>query len=127
MRRDADGFYYFVGRADDMFVCGGENIYPGEVETMLERHPGHPAGCVVAVPDEVKGAKPVAFVVPRRAPTASSARGGQAVGAGQRARPISTRATWSSCAELPLAGTGKIDRAAPDASGRWRSAREVHA
>ena len=31
MRRDADGFYYFVGRADDMFVCGGENIYPGEV------------------------------------------------------------------------------------------------
>ena len=40
MRRDADGFYYFVGRADDMFVCGGENIYPGEVETMLERHPG---------------------------------------------------------------------------------------
>ena len=28
-RRDADGFFYFVGRADDMFVCGGENIYPG--------------------------------------------------------------------------------------------------
>ena len=30
---------YFVGRVDDMFVCGGENIYPGEVEKMLERHP----------------------------------------------------------------------------------------
>ena len=39
MRRDAHGFYYFVGRADDMFVCGGENIYPGEVERLLERHP----------------------------------------------------------------------------------------
>jgi acyl-CoA synthetase (AMP-forming)/AMP-acid ligase II len=38
-RRDADGFYYFVGRADDMFVSGGENIYPGEIEAMLERHP----------------------------------------------------------------------------------------
>ena len=31
-RRDADGFYYFVGRTDDMFVCGGENVYPGDVE-----------------------------------------------------------------------------------------------
>jgi len=39
MRRDANGFYEFVGHADDMFVCSGENIYPGEVEQMLERHP----------------------------------------------------------------------------------------
>ena len=38
-RRDADGFHYFVGRTDDMFVSGGENIYPGDVERMLERHP----------------------------------------------------------------------------------------
>ena len=28
MRRDAQGFYYFVGRADDMFNCQGENVYP---------------------------------------------------------------------------------------------------
>ena len=95
MRRDADGFYYFVGRADDMFVCGGENIYPGEVETMLERHPGIQQACVVAVPDEIKGAKPVAFVVPRGRRRAER-RGRQAVGAGQRARPTSTRGTSSS-------------------------------
>src|SRR5208283_3319097 len=38
-RRDADGFHYFVGRTDDMFVSGGENIYPADVERMLERHP----------------------------------------------------------------------------------------
>ena len=34
-RRDADGFHYFVGRSDDMFVSGGENIFPGDVERML--------------------------------------------------------------------------------------------
>src|SRR5262249_23247682 len=64
MRRDADGFYYFVGRADDMFVGGGENIYPGEVERVLEGHPAIHQACVVGVPDAVRGAKPVAFVVP---------------------------------------------------------------
>ena len=35
MRRDANGFVFFVGRADDMFQCGGENVYPGEVEKLL--------------------------------------------------------------------------------------------
>ena len=38
-RRDEHGFHFFVGRTDDMFVSGGENIYPGEVEKMLETHP----------------------------------------------------------------------------------------
>src|SRR5262249_40999060 len=62
-RRDGNGFFYFVGRADDMFVCGGENIYPGEVEKMLERHPGIHQAAVLPVPDELKGHKPIAFVV----------------------------------------------------------------
>ena len=35
-RRDEDGFHYFIGRTDDMFVSGGENIYPADVERMLE-------------------------------------------------------------------------------------------
>ena len=49
-RRDDNGFFFFVGRADDMFVCGGENIYPGEVEKMLERHPGIHQAAVVPSP-----------------------------------------------------------------------------
>lgn len=64
VRRDADGWFYFVGRADDMFVCGGENVYPGEVEKLLERHPAVLQAAVIAVPDEIKGMVPVAFVVP---------------------------------------------------------------
>jgi long-chain acyl-CoA synthetase len=63
MRRDAEGFYYFTGRADDMFVCGGENVFPGEIEKMLERHPAVLQAAVVPVPDEIKGEIPIAFVV----------------------------------------------------------------
>ena len=62
-RRDRDGFFFFVGRADDMFVSGGENIYPGEVEKMLERHPDIHQAAVVPVDDELKYKKPIAFVV----------------------------------------------------------------
>lgn len=107
-RRDANDFYYFVGRADDMFVCGGENIYPGEVEKMLEKHPAVHQACVVPIPDELKAHKPVAFIV---------ARPGAAVGedeikqfalahapAYQHPRRI-----WF-LDELPLASTNKIDR-----------------
>lgn len=64
-RRDPDGFYHFIGRCDDMFVSGGENIYPIEVETVLESHSDVMQSCVVPVPDAVKGTKPVAFVVTR--------------------------------------------------------------
>lgn len=63
MRHDEQGFFYFVGRVDDMFVCGGENVYPGEVEKLLERCPGVAQASVVPVPDEIKGQIPVAFVV----------------------------------------------------------------
>ena len=54
-RRDEDGFHYFVGRTDDMFVSGGENIYPADVERMLERHPDIAQAAVVPVDDEIKG------------------------------------------------------------------------
>src|SRR5215831_6356054 len=39
MRRDADGYYYFVGRRDDMINVAGENVYPKEVEDILLQHP----------------------------------------------------------------------------------------
>ena len=64
-RRDENGFHYFVGRTDDMFVSGGENIYPADVERMLERHPDVAQAVVVPVDDDIKGQKPVAFVIPK--------------------------------------------------------------
>jgi long-chain acyl-CoA synthetase len=108
-RRDADGFFFFVGRVDDMFVCGGENIYPGEVEKMLERHPGIHQAAVLPVPDELKGQKPVAFVV--RA-AAHAALDEQAVKdfalANAPAYQHPRRVFFID--EMPLAGTNKIDK-----------------
>jgi len=110
MRRDADGFVFFVGRADDMFQCGGENVYPGEVEKLLGRHPDVAQVCVVPVPDEVKYQLPVAFVVPKPGATPSEdALRRYALDNGPAyAHP---RAVWF-VGELPLAGTNKIDRKA---------------
>lgn len=59
---DSQGFYYFLGRADDMFVCGGQNIYPRNIESILETHVAVIQAAVVGIADEIKGVKPYAFV-----------------------------------------------------------------
>ncbi len=59
---DADGFYYFLGRVDDMFSCGGENIYPKEVENVLLAHPAVRQACVVPLPHQLKGFVPGAAI-----------------------------------------------------------------
>jgi acyl-CoA synthetase (AMP-forming)/AMP-acid ligase II len=63
MRRDSDGYFYFVGRTDDMINVAGENVYPKEVEQVLLRHPAVRDVAVVPAPHPDKGAVPVAFVV----------------------------------------------------------------
>ncbi len=59
---DVAGLFYFKGRTDDMFQCGGESVYPIEVESLLLRHPDVIDVCVVAVPHPIKGEVPVAMV-----------------------------------------------------------------
>jgi acyl-CoA synthetase (AMP-forming)/AMP-acid ligase II len=109
-RRDADGFHYFVGRTDDMFVCGGENIYPGDVERMLERHPAVAQACVVPVDDDIKGQKPVAFVIAKagKAPGAEDIKQFALANAPAFQHP---RFVWF-LDKLPLSSTNKIDRTA---------------
>ncbi len=108
VRRDENGFVFFVGRADDMFQCGGENVYPGEVEKLLGQHPDVAQACVVAVPDEIKYQLPVAFVVPRpgSTPSEDALRRFTLDNGPAYAHP---RAVWF-IDEMPLAGTNKIDR-----------------
>ena len=109
-RRDGNGFYFFLGRTDDMFVSGGENIFPSEVERMLESHPDVIQACVVPVDDEIKGTKPVAFVVKRQDSdldeSALKTFALENAPAYQHPRSI-----WF-VDNLPLASTNKLDRSA---------------
>ena len=64
--RDADGFYRIRDRIKDMYISGGENVYPAEVESVLMAHPDVVEAAVVGVPDERWGEAGVAVVVTRR-------------------------------------------------------------
>jgi len=63
--RDADGWYWFVGRADDVIKSAGHLIGPFEVESALMDHPAVAEAGVIGIPDEIAGAVVVAFVVLR--------------------------------------------------------------
>ncbi len=125
MWRDEEGWYFFVGRVDDMFVCAGENIYPDSVEQMLERHPAVHQAVVVPVPDELKGQLPAAFVrvEPGEQLTEDDVKQYALANGPAYAHP-----RWVFFLdEIPLASTAKIDRnglvahAAEIAEGQPRS------
>lgn len=64
-RRDDEGFVWIVDRKKDMVISGGENVYPGEVEQVLFRHPGVADAAVIGLPDAKWGEAVVAVLVPR--------------------------------------------------------------
>ncbi len=63
LRRDEDGFYFVIGRKKEMYISGGENVYPAEVEQVLKRAPGVRDAAVIGVPDSKWGETGKAFVV----------------------------------------------------------------
>ncbi|RDI61284.1 acyl-CoA synthetase [Nocardia pseudobrasiliensis] len=60
---DSTGRLFIDGRDDDMIVSGGENVFPGEIEELLNAHPGIREAAVLGVPDDEFGARVEAFVV----------------------------------------------------------------
>jgi long-chain acyl-CoA synthetase len=62
-KKDRDGFYYHLGRKDDMIIVGGLNVYPAEVEQVLKEHPLIKEAGVVGITDEDRGATIKAAVV----------------------------------------------------------------
>ncbi len=111
MRRDRDGYYYFVGRKDDMINVAGENVYPKEVEDLLLRHPGLKDACVVPAPHATKGWVPVAYVVARDPAAAPSEEELKRFFL-ERGAPYAHPRRVVFLDRLPLGGTGKLDRAA---------------
>jgi acyl-CoA synthetase (AMP-forming)/AMP-acid ligase II len=107
-RIDENGFYFFLGRTDDMFNSGGENIYPKEVENLLIAHPAVQDVCVVPIEHAVKGHVPVAMVSQASGHTTDETElkqycltNGPAYAHPRRVLIVE---------ELPLSGPGKVDR-----------------
>jgi acyl-coenzyme A synthetase/AMP-(fatty) acid ligase len=61
--KDEDGYFWFVGRADDVIISAGYRIGPFEVESALVEHPAVAEAAVVASPDEIRGEVVKAFVI----------------------------------------------------------------
>lgn len=60
---DSDGYLYVVGRLQDLIITGGQNIYPAEVEEVIQSHPKVSMAVVVGVPDKVKGELAKAYII----------------------------------------------------------------
>ncbi len=70
---DADGFVHITGRAKEMMIVGGENVFPFEIESVLIECPGILEAAVIGVRDDVRGEVPVAFVIPAPGATPTEA------------------------------------------------------
>lgn len=110
-RRDADGYYWIMGRVDDVLNVSGHRLSTMEVESALVSHPAVVESAVVARPDEVTGEAIVAFVTPGPGTDADDALNAAlkkhvATEIGALARPAEIRFT----AALPKTRSGKIMR-----------------
>ena len=107
-RLDADGRLHISGRANDMIVTGGENVFPSSVEEVLGRHPGVEVAAVVGVDDPEFGQRVAAFVVlrPRRRVDADALRGWVAERLPSFMVPRDIRFVDA----LPMTTTGKVVR-----------------
>jgi acyl-CoA synthetase (AMP-forming)/AMP-acid ligase II len=104
---DADGLLRITDRLKDMFIVGGFNAYPAEIEQILSRHPSVAQVAVVGVPDERMGEVGAAFVVPRNGFQLSV----EEIVAFSRANMANykvPRHVHIVAAELPLNASGKV-------------------
>jgi benzoate-CoA ligase family protein len=111
--RDAEGFYYFRGRADDLIKVSGQWVYPLEVELCIAEHPGVRECCVLGLelPDRRMTLK--AFVVPMDAvPDAQAFTRDLQDYVKKTLLPYKYPRVVEILAELPKTGTDKIDRQA---------------
>jgi len=106
-RVDADGYLYIVDRLKQLIIRGGFNVYPGEVESVLQAHPAVTEAAVAGIPDERVGEEIVAFIV-----GATAAQFEDRIRDHVRANlaPYKTPRRYIFVADLPRTATGKIAR-----------------
>jgi len=107
--RDEEGFIYITGRASDMYISGGSNIYPREVEEKILSHPSIGEVAVLGVPDPVWGEVGIAVCVPREnaAPVTELELAGFLVTKVPRYKMPKRFFFWDA---LPKSGYGKIPK-----------------
>lgn len=110
-QKDADGYFWFVGREDDLITSAGYRIGPGEIEDCLMKHPAVAMVAVVGIPDVVRTEIIKAFIIPKTDITADRALKEdiqhfvrQRLAAHEYPRKIEF------VSELPMTATGKIIR-----------------
>jgi acetyl-CoA synthetase len=108
---DDDGYYWYQGRADDMFKAAGYRIGPSEIENCLVRHPAVANAAVVPSPDEVRGNVVKAFIVlaPGHAPSAAL-EADLARHVRQHLAPYEYPKEIEFIDALPMTTTGKVQR-----------------
>ncbi|WP_432515050.1 class I adenylate-forming enzyme family protein [Kineococcus sp. SYSU DK001] len=106
---DEDGYLYITGRSKELIIRGGFNVYPQEVENVLESHPGIATAAVVGRPDEHYGEEVVAFVVPQPGAGEFDADAVQEFCRSQLA-PYKYPRQFVVVTSLPQGPTGKIDK-----------------
>lgn len=104
--RDEAGRYFIVGRTKDMFISGGENVYPAEVERALYDHPAVAECAVVGIPDPTWGEVGLAAVVPK--PGAKTTEEELKSSVRERLARYKVPRRWVFPDELPKSGAGKI-------------------
>ncbi|MBF0184841.1 MAG: AMP-binding protein [Magnetococcales bacterium] len=106
VRVDEEGYFYVVGRKKEMYISGGENVYPGEVEKALNRHPQIVQAVVVGVPDAKWHEVGLAFYTGSHLLKLEEIR--------HYLQPLLARYKhphhWIHLPQMPLLANGKIDR-----------------
>src|SRR5690606_27506443 len=109
-RRDADGYYWFIGRADDVIKSAGHLVGPFEVESALMAHPAVAERSVIGVPDPVAGQLVKAFVLLRPGYPPTEALRDELIAFGRRALGAVAAKDIEFVDSLPHTRSGKVMR-----------------
>jgi fatty-acyl-CoA synthase len=109
-RQNADGSYWVVGRAKDMLISGGENIYPAEIENLLAAQPGVMECAVIGFPDARWGEVAAACVVLARDTDEAQMKERLSQALSSQLARYKLPRQWHFLRELPKTALGKVQK-----------------